>query len=246
MPGGQQQQRQAGESQKGGDKKRKFRPSISEPAASTSANPNNSNNPDTGNSKSVKSNTPSGGSRANYKQRRGFQRKSTKAERQTGNALAEAAETTKPTLYQIYMGTCSESKHKSTAVQWASLGRRACLGNSSYHTNQHSPSPWPGDGICKEEPKGKSLGSVFEYLKPVDESEVLVSRPNEGIRPSLGLAMARNPEIDWSNGRLTALWTPNGVQRAKIPEADRTSPLPERGEGHKNRKFRYRIRSSLS
>jgi len=41
---------------------------------------------------------PSGGSRANYKQRRGFQRKSTKAERQTGNALAVAAETTKPTV----------------------------------------------------------------------------------------------------------------------------------------------------
>jgi len=117
MPGGHQQQRQAGESQKGGDKKRKFRPSISEPAASTSANSNNSNNPDTGNSKSVKSNKPSGGSRANYKQRRGFQRKSTKAERETGNALAAAAETTKPTLYEIYMATCNESKHKSTAVQ---------------------------------------------------------------------------------------------------------------------------------
>ena len=52
-----------------------------------------------------------------YPQRRGFQRKSTKAKSQTGNALAAAAETTKPTLYQIYMATCSESKHKSTAVQ---------------------------------------------------------------------------------------------------------------------------------
>jgi hypothetical protein len=60
---------------------------------------------------------PSGGSHANYKQRRGFQKKSRKAERQTGNALAAAAETTKPTLYQIYMVTCSESTHKSTAVQ---------------------------------------------------------------------------------------------------------------------------------
>jgi len=52
-----------------------------------------------------------------YPQRRGFQRKSTKAKRQTGNALAAAAETTNPTLYQILMATCSESKHKSTAVQ---------------------------------------------------------------------------------------------------------------------------------
>jgi len=77
--------------------------------------PINSNN--TGNSKSVKSNQPSGGSRANYKQRRGFQRRSSKAERPTGNALAAAAGTTKPTLYQKYMATCSESTHKSTAVQ---------------------------------------------------------------------------------------------------------------------------------
>jgi hypothetical protein len=117
LPGGQQQQRQAGESQKGRDKKRKFQPSNSEPAGSTSANSNTSNNPDTGNSKSVKSNKPSRGSRANYKQRRGFQRKSTKAERQTSKVLAAAAEIIKPTLYQIYMATCSESKHKSTAVQ---------------------------------------------------------------------------------------------------------------------------------
>jgi len=44
----------------------------------------------------------------------------------------------------------------------------------------------------------------------------------------------RNPEIDWTKGRLTALRTPNGPQRAKIPEADHTSPLPERGEGTTN------------
>jgi len=73
------------------------------------------------------------------------------------------------------------------------------------------------------------LVQYFEYLKPVDKSEVLVSRPNEGIRPSHGLAMTRNPEIDWSTGRLTALRAPNGPQQAKIPEADHTS-LPERGE----------------
>ena len=45
---------------------------------------------------------------------------------------------------------------------------------------------------------------------------------------------ARNPEIDWTRGRLTALRTPNGPQRAKIPEAYRTSPLPERGEENTN------------
>jgi hypothetical protein len=49
------------------------------------------------------------------------------------------------------------------------------------------------------------LVQYFEYLKPVDASEDVVTRPNEGIRPSLGLAMERNPEIDWSKGRLTAL-----------------------------------------
>jgi hypothetical protein len=45
---------------------------------------------------------------------------------------------------------------------------------------------------------------------------------------------ARNPEIDWTHGRLTALRTPNAPQRAKIPEADHPSPLPERGEGNTN------------
>ena len=85
-----------------------------------------------------------------YPQRRGFLRKSTKAKSQTGNALAAAADPTKPTLYQIYMATCSKSRHKSTAVQWASFYRRAYLGHSSYHTNQHWPPPWPGDDVCKE------------------------------------------------------------------------------------------------
>jgi len=206
-----------------------------------------STNPDCGNSTSVQSNSQaSGGSRANYKQRHGFQRKSTKAERQTGNALSAAAETTKPTMSQIYMATCSESKQTSAAVQWASIYRRAHLGNSSYHTNQHSPPPWPGDDICKES-NGQSLGWVFEHLKPVDKSEVLVV-PMKVYDLVLGLPwfMVRNPQIDWSKGRLTALWTPNVLQWGKIPEADRTSPLPERGEGHKNHKSCYRIQSSLS
>jgi len=169
-----------GESQNGGDNKCNFWPFISEPAEKTSSNStnsnnsNNSNNPAPGNSTSVKSNMPSGGSRANHKQHRGVQRKSTKAERQTSNALAAAAETTQPTLYHIYMATCSESKRKSTAVQWALLYRRAYLGDSSYHMHQHSPSPCPGDDVCQGQPKANSPGSVLERDKLVDESEVLV------------------------------------------------------------------------
>ena len=93
QPGGQQPQRQAGENRIGGDTKHNFRPSISEPAENTSGNSYNSG---TSNSKSVKSNKLSGGSRANNIQRHGFQSKSTKVERQTGNSLAAAAETTIP------------------------------------------------------------------------------------------------------------------------------------------------------
>jgi len=85
------------------------------------------------------------------------------------------------------MATCSESKHKSTAVQWASFYRQAYLGNSSYHTNQHPPPPWPGDDVCKES-NGQSLGSVF--WTPWTSWRIGgFSRPNEGIRPSFGLAM---------------------------------------------------------
>jgi len=76
-------------------------------------------------------------------------------------------------LYSIYTATCSESKHKSTAVQCASVFCRAYLGNLTYHKNQHSHPPWPSDDVCKES-NGQSLGSVFEYLKPVDKSEVLM------------------------------------------------------------------------
>jgi len=96
-PGGQRkQQRQLGESQNGGDMKCNLWPFICEPAENTSGNSNNANN--TGNSKSLKINKPSGGSRANYIQQCGFQSKSTKAERQTSNALAAAAEITVPYL----------------------------------------------------------------------------------------------------------------------------------------------------
>ena len=68
----------------------------------------------------------------------------------------------------------------------------------------------------------------FEYLKPVDKSEVLVS-PMMAYNLVLGLPWQETRNIDCSNSRLTALRAPNGPQRAKIPEADHTS-LPERGE----------------
>jgi len=74
------------------------------------------------------------------------------------------------------------------------------------------------------------LVQCLEFLELVEKLEVLVSRPNEGIRPSLGLAMARNLGIDRCNGRLTALRGANGPQWAMIPEADWTSPLLERGK----------------
>jgi len=51
------------------------------------------------------------------------------------------------------------------------------------------------------------------------------SCPNEGVRPSLGLAMARNPEIDCCKGQLTALRVPYGPQWAIIPAVDNTSLL---------------------
>ena len=45
---------------------------------------------------------------------------------------------------------------------------------------------------------------------------------------------ARNPEMDWTKCQLTALRTPTGPQRAKIPGADHASPLLEHGEGNPN------------
>jgi hypothetical protein len=88
---------------------------------------------------------------------------------------------------------------------------------------------------AKESRKASLLVQYFEHLKPVDESEVLVV-PMKAYDLVLGLPWfkARNPEIDWTKGRMTALRTPNGPQRAKIPEADHASPLPERGEGNTN------------
>jgi hypothetical protein len=75
---------------------------------------------------------------------------------------------------------------------------------------------------AKESRKASLLVQYFEHLKPVDKSEVLVV-PMKAYDLVLGLPRikARNPEIDWTNGGLTALRTQNGPQRAKIPEADR-------------------------
>jgi hypothetical protein len=75
----------------------------------------------------------------------------------------------------------------------------------------------------------------FEHLKRVDESEGVVV-PIKAYDVVFGLQWfkARHPEIDRSKGRLTALRMPNAVQRAKIPDADRASTLPERGECNTN------------
>jgi hypothetical protein len=88
---------------------------------------------------------------------------------------------------------------------------------------------------AKESRKASLLVQYFEHLKPVDKSEVLVV-PMKAYDLVLGLPWfkARNPEIDCTKGRLTALRTPNGPQRAKISEAYHASPLPERGEGNTN------------
>jgi len=95
-PGGQHHQTQAGESHKGGGKKRNFQPSISEPAENTSGNSNDSKI--TRNSNRESSISPVEAAVPTYHQRRGSQMKSTKVKRQTGKALAVAVETTKPTF----------------------------------------------------------------------------------------------------------------------------------------------------
>jgi len=96
-----------------------------------------------------------------------------KAGMQTGNALAVAAETTKPTVVINVHGKTQRVKAQIDFGAMSILYCRAYLENSSYRTNQHSPPPWPGDDVCKES-HCQSLGSVFEHLKPVDESEVLI------------------------------------------------------------------------
>jgi len=88
---------------------------------------------------------------------------------------------------------------------------------------------------AKESRKASLLPQYVEYLEPDDESEVLVV-PMKAYDLVLGLAWfkARNPEIDWSKGRLSAPRTPNGSQWATMWEPDRASPLLECGEENPN------------
>jgi hypothetical protein len=84
---------------------------------------------------------------------------------------------------------------------------------------------------ARENRKASHLVQYFAHLEPVDESEVLVvPMKSYGRVLSLPWCKARNPEIDWTNGRLTVMQTPNGLQWAKIAAADRASAQPERGE----------------
>jgi len=88
---------------------------------------------------------------------------------------------------------------------------------------------------AKESRKASLLVQYVEHLKPVDESEVLVvSIKAYDLVLGLPWFKARNTEIDWTKGRLTALRTPNRPKRAKIPEAEHASPPPERCEGNTN------------
>jgi hypothetical protein len=88
---------------------------------------------------------------------------------------------------------------------------------------------------ARESRKASLLVLYFEHLKSVHESEVLVV-PMKAYNLVVALLRfkARNLEIDWTKGQLTALQAPNGLQRVKIPEADRTSPLPECSEESTN------------
>jgi len=92
----------------------------------------------------------------------------------------------------------------------------------------------------------------LDQLAPVDEPEVLIV-PMRACDLVLGMLWltARNPEIDWSNGRLTALRTPNGKlqardprdeavrdprdgEKSEIPMADPTRTSPGRGHAPPN------------
>jgi len=75
------------------------------------------------------------------------------------------------------------------------------------------------------------LVQYVKHLKLINESEVLVI-PMKANDLVLGLPWfkARNPKIDRSKGRLSALQTQNGSQQAKIAEVDRASSLLAGGE----------------
>jgi len=76
----------------------------------------------------------------------------------------------------------------------------------------------------KESRKTSISVQNFVHLAPVDEPEVLIV-PMKAYDLVLGLPWfkERNPEIDWSRGRLTAQKSPGGD--GAIPEADPISTL---------------------
>jgi len=77
---------------------------------------------------------------------------------------------------------------------------------------------------AKESRKTSISVQYVEHLAPVDKPEVLIV-PMKAYDLVLGLLwfMARNPEIDWSRGRLTGLKCPGGD--GAIPEAEPISTL---------------------
>jgi len=85
--------------------------------------------------------------------------------------------------------------------------------------------------FARKSRKASLLVEYFEHLKPVDKSEVSVV-PMKPYHLVLGLPWfkARNPEIECTKGRLTALRLQNSTQRAEFRESDRTSALPELSE----------------
>jgi hypothetical protein len=86
---------------------------------------------------------------------------------------------------------------------------------------------------AKESRKASLWVQDFEHLKPVDELEAfVVPMKAYDLVPRLPWFEARNREINWTKGRLTALRMPNGPQWAMIRKADHASPLPERSEGN--------------
>jgi hypothetical protein len=81
------------------------------------------------------------------------------------------------------------------------------------HESPHEPAFTSTQGLngqvmmsAKESRKASLLVQYFKHGKPVDESEVLVI-PMKAYDPVLDLPWfkARNREIDWTKGRLTAL-----------------------------------------
>jgi hypothetical protein len=97
---------------------------------------------------------------------------------------------------------------------------------------------------AKDSRKATISVHYLDQLAPVDKPEVLIV-PIRAYDFVLGMPWftARNPEIDWSTGRLTALRTPNGKlqarvpgdgEKSEIPMADTTRTSPGRGHAPPN------------